>query len=94
MNKFYIGAGVIATIILGLFLFHKFSAKVGKQEQIIEHEEEKIEDQEHKIEDQHDTIEVKKYQQKIISKTVINSDVVARREFLQFVFTERENPDK
>ncbi len=91
MNKFYIGAGVITLIILGLFLFHKFSARVGKQEQIIEQQEEKIQDQERKIENQNDTIQVKVYQQKIISKTSVNVDTASRREFLQVVFLEREN---
>ena len=76
----------ISLAVLAVILFYKFAGQNTLNK-------ETIKQQERQIEFQHETIEVKKFQQKIISNTAVNSDAASRREFLLMVFKERANPN-
>lgn len=87
MAKIWQILAVISVVILAIFLFYKFAEKNGQTKEIIKQ-------QEQQIEIKNEVIETKKFQQKIISKTAVNVDANSRRQFLQFVFKERANPNQ
>ena len=85
--KKYLILIVSSLVIVGLLLFYRFAKHNGTTEEVVKQ-------QEQQIVIQNEVIETKKFQQKIISKTAVNLDAASRREFLQFVFKERANPDE
>lgn len=87
-NKILIFLSLLTFVLIIFFVLnHVFN--YGKQETIIEKQEQQIDDQNQQIEKKDEVIETKNFQQKIINKTSINLDVVARREWMQLVFEER-----
>jgi hypothetical protein len=86
MAKIYQILLALSVVVLAVILFYKFAGQNAVNKEVIKQ-------QEKQIEIQHETIEVKKFQQRIISKTAVNVDAAARRKFLLFVFKERANPN-
>ena len=83
----------LSVVVLAIVFFYKFAEKNGVNKCELKHQEIELKQQDKQIEYQHETIEVKKYQQKIISKTAANVDADSRRKFLLLVFKERANPN-
>lgn len=87
-NKIFISFGLVALFFVVFFVLkHVFN--YGKQEEIIENQVQEIQNQNEQIEKQGEAIETKNLQQKIISKTSVNIDALARREWMQLLFEER-----
>lgn len=77
----------ISVMVLAIILFYNFAGQTEVNKELIKQ-------QEKQIEFQNETIEVKKFQQKIISKTAVNADAASRRKFLLLVFAERADPNR
>lgn len=84
MKKYLIAISLAA--LAALWFFNK-----GKE---ITEDKNTIKIQEKQIEKKDEIIEVKKFQQKIIKQTPVNDTVNDRREFLQFIFEERDHTDR
>ena len=83
----YLALGAIIATIVAIFSVHFFAKKNGALEKEIEQQQQQQQLYE-------ENISVKNFQQKILNKTSLNTDIASRRKFLQTVFTERKNSDK
>lgn len=84
MKKILLAISIFS--IIAIWLLNKGS-EINENKNIIT--QQKIE-----VKKKDDIIKVKKFQQKIIRKDPVDDTSDNRRKLLQFIFEERENPDK
>jgi len=79
INKFNSIIFIIFIVIFSIFLFIKHEMEAAKNELIIDQQKEEIREKA-------DVIQTKNFQQKLISKPALSSDVVTRDEWMQLLW--------